>query len=276
MELKFTKMQGLGNDFMVIDQINQDFEPNPEQIKAWSDRNTGIGFDQLLLVSEPTKTGVEFRYRIFNADGSEVEQCGNGARCFARFVAEKGLTQNRSIPVETCTGNILLELKEDDNVTVNMGQPILAPDAIPLMADSAAETYEFLVDNTAYQLSCISMGNPHGVLLVNNTETAPVNKLGPRLENHPKFPNRANIGFMQIIDRSSIKLRVFERGVGETRACGTGACAAAVAAIQRGLTDNVVAVTLPGGTLQIEWQGGNAPVLMTGPATTVYEGILVI
>lgn len=276
MELKFTKMHGLGNDFMVIDQISQEFEPNPAQIKIWSDRNTGIGFDQLLLVSEPTKAGVEFRYRIFNADGSEVEQCGNGARCFARYVADKGLTQNKSIPVETCTGNIRLELNDDGNVTVNMGQPILAPDAIPLVADETAETYTFLVDNTAYQLSCVSMGNPHGVLLVDSTDTAPVNKLGPRLENHPKFPNRANIGFMQIIDRTSIKLRVFERGVGETKACGTGACAAAVAAIQRGLTDNVVAVILPGGTLQIEWQGGNAPVLMTGPATTVYEGILVI
>ncbi len=276
MKLKFTKMHGLGNDFMVIDQINQQFEPSAEQIRAWANRHTGIGFDQLLLVSAPNSDDVEFQYRIFNADGSEVEQCGNGARCFARFVVDKGLTQNKRIPVATSTGNIVLNLQDNGEVTVNMGEPRFAPEQIPLIASLQAPSYDFEVDGRHYTLSCLSMGNPHGVLQVPDCNKAPVETLGPALEKHPKFPNHANIGFMQIVNKQNINLRVHERGVGETQACGTGACAAAVAAIRQGLTDTTVAVHLPGGTLSISWQGDNEPVLMTGPATTVYEGVLTV
>ena len=231
-----------------------------------------MGFDQLLMVSPPTSPDVDFKYRIFNADGSEVEQCGNGARCFARFVREKGLTHKDVIPVETNTGKIELRLVGQNLVTVNMGAPIFEPEQIPLQAEGRQVLYKFNVDSDIHELACVSMGNPHGVLQVTDIDQAPVEKLGPKLEAHPRFPNKANIGFCQVVDRQNIRLRVFERGVGETRACGTGACAAAVVSIAANLVDNKVNVSLPGGNLQIEWQGENQPVYMTGPTTTVYDG----
>ena len=274
MTLKFTKMHGLGNDFMVIDMINQNHSLSAEEIAHWADRSTGIGFDQLLVVSSAENPGVDFRYRIFNADGSEVEQCGNGARCFARFVLDQQLTAKNPIVVETNTGVISLDVKDNGKVTVNMGAPILEPARIPLDAPQRQDFYHFMVNDDDYQLQCVSMGNPHGVLRVDSVDSAPVTTLGPLLEKHPKFPNRANIGFMEVVDSHTIRLRVFERGVGETRACGTGACAAAVAAIQQHGAESPVDVHLPGGRLRIEWQGEDAPVFMTGPATTVFEGTI--
>ena len=272
MKIDFTKMHGLGNDFMVINQVTQNIQINSEQIRRLADRHTGVGFDQLLMVSPPSSPDVDFTYRIFNADGSEVEQCGNGARCFARFVREKGLTHKDVIPVETNTGKIELSLVGKDLVRVNMGAPIFKPEQIPLQAEGRQNLYKFNVDSDIVELACVSMGNPHGVLQVSDVNTAPVAKLGPKLETHPRFTNKANIGFCQVVDRQTIRLRVFERGVGETRACGTGACAAAVVSIAANLVDSKVNVSLPGGSLLIEWQGENQPVFMTGPATTVYDG----
>lgn len=272
MKIEFTKMHGLGNDFMVINQVTQNIQINSDQIRRLADRHTGVGFDQLLMVSPPSAPDVDFKYRIFNADGSEVEQCGNGARCFARFVREKGLTHKDVIPVETNTGKIELKLVGNNLVTVNMGAPIFAPERIPLQAESGQQLYKFNVDSEIYELACVSMGNPHGVLQVPSVAMAQVERLGPKLEAHPRFPNRANIGFCEVLDRQNLRLRVFERGVGETQACGTGACAAAVVSIAANLVDNKVNVSLPGGTLQIEWQGEDQPVYMTGPATTVYDG----
>lgn len=276
MKIQFTKMHGLGNDFMVINQVTQNVELSADMIRAWADRHTGVGFDQLLLVSPPSSPDVDFSYRIFNADGSEVEQCGNGARCFARFVYDKKLTGKHVIPVETCSGRIQLRLQPDGQVTVDMGQPVFEPAQIPLLADQRQSLYSFHVNGDTVPLACLSMGNPHGVLQVYSVDAAPVEKLGPLLEAHPLFPKKANIGFCEVVDRDHLKLRVFERGVGETRACGTGACAAAVANIAAGRVNNKVSVTLPGGTLQIEWQGEGHPVLMTGPATTVYEGVITV
>lgn len=276
MKIEFTKMHGLGNDFMVINQVTQNVELTPDMIRAWADRHTGIGFDQLLLVSPPSSPDVDFNYRIFNADGSEVEQCGNGARCFARFVYDKKLTSKNVIPVETASGRIQLRLEQNGLVTVNMGEPRFEPAQIPLQADHRQSLYKFDVEGDTVELASISMGNPHGVLQVYSVDAAPVDKLGPKLEAHPLFPNKANIGFCEVVDRDHLKLRVFERGVGETLACGTGACAAAVVNIAAGRVNNNVSVTLPGGTLEIEWQGEGHPVLMTGPATTVYEGIITV
>ena len=275
MQLQFTKMHGLGNDFVVIDAINQQIELTNSQIREIADRKFGVGCDQLLLVERPRSPGVDFRYRIFNADGSEVEQCGNGARCFARFVKEKGLTEKREIPVETKNGNIILILKGDD-VTVNMGAPNLTPESLPFTAEQQQTTYEIEVEGEILEISAVSMGNPHAVTLVNDTSSAPVLWLGPKIEKHEVFPNRVNAGFMQIVDRENINLRVFERGCGETLACGTGACAAVVAGITRGLLDSTVNVTLPGGKLVINWEGSDTPVMMTGPATVVFEGVMEI
>lgn len=274
MKLEFTKMHGLGNDFMVINQITQDVHLNNEQIQRLADRRTGVGFDQLLVVSPPMSPDVDFRYRIFNADGQEVEQCGNGARCFARFVYDKGLTHKNVIPVETQCGQIELQLRPDGQVTVNMGQPMFEPEAIPLQAAQRQAQYQFCVDDQVIDLHSVSMGNPHGVIFVPDVLQAPVDSLGPKLERHSRFPKRANIGFCQVVSRQRLKLRVFERGVGETKACGTGACAAAVLANSANLVDAAVSVELPGGKLHIEWPGEGHPVLMTGPATTVYDGIL--
>lgn len=261
---------------MVIDQITQNVQLSNEQVARLGDRHRGVGFDQLLIVSPPTSPEVDFRYRIFNADGSEVEQCGNGARCFARFVREKKLTNKQRIVVETLSGTIELRVNEREEITVDMGPPIFEPARIPLAAETRLASYPFSVEGQTYNLGCVSMGNPHGVLLVDNVDTAPVNTLGPALEKHPNFPKRANIGFMQIVDRRHLRLRVFERGAGETQACGTGACAAAVIALSRNLVDSPVSVQLPGGTLSIQWQGEGNAVLMTGPATTVYEGTITL
>lgn len=268
-------MHGLGNDFVVIDAINQQISLTNSQIREIADRKFGVGCDQLLLVEKPRSAGVDFRYRIFNADGSEVEQCGNGARCFARFVKEKGLTEKREIPVETKNGNIILILKGDD-VTVNMGAPNLAPESLPFTAKEQQATYQIEVEGENIEISAVSMGNPHAVTLASDVSSAPVLWLGPKIEKHELFPNRVNAGFMQVVDRENIKLRVFERGCGETLACGTGACAAVVAGITRGLLDSNVNVTLPGGKLVISWEGGDTPVMMTGPATVVFEGVMEI
>lgn len=272
MLLRFTKMHGLGNDFMVIDGISQRVRFNDAMIRQLSNRNTGIGFDQLLLVEPPGNPDMDFRYRIFNADGSEVEHCGNGARCFARFVRDKHLTNKDVISVETAKGCSILTLRNDGQVEVNMGAPVLTPTEIPFEAEQQSVTYKVLVDQTEVELSAVSMGNPHGVLVVEDVDTAAVEVLGPQLEAHPRFPCKANIGFLQIVSRNEVRLRVFERGAGETQACGTGACAAVVAGRLRGLLDERVIVHLPGGDLDISWAGEQAPVMMTGPVATVFEG----
>ncbi len=272
--LRFTKMHGLGNDFMVVDAISQPFRLRPEMIRELADRNFGIGFDQLLVVEPPGLPDVDFRYRIFNADGSEVEQCGNGARCFARFVRDQRLTNKKVIRVQTAKGVIELRVGKDGMVMVNMGVPELNPPAIPFAADRRKDVYTVDVDGQTVELSAVSVGNPHGVLVVDDVDTAPVETLGPLLERHPRFPARANIGFLQVLDRSHARLRVFERGSGETLACGSGACAAVVAGNVRGLLDQRVEVELRGGKLVVEWQGEGAPVMMEGPATTVFEGQL--
>lgn len=270
--LRFTKMHGLGNDFMVVDAITQPVTLKPHQIRRMADRHLGVGFDQLLLVEPPERPDVDFRYRIFNADGGEVEQCGNGARCFARFVLDQKLTRKRDIRVQTPTGILELRVTEPGLVRVDMGEPELAPAAIPFAADAQALTYSVDVDGQEYELGAVSMGNPHAVLRVEDVDQAPVDTLGPKLEGHPRFPARANVGFMQVVSPESIRLRVFERGVGETRACGSGACAAVVAGRLQGILAERVAVSLSGGELTITWPGEGAPVTMEGPATRVFEG----
>ncbi|KRW61345.1 diaminopimelate epimerase [Pseudomonas sp. TTU2014-080ASC] len=272
MLLRFTKMHGLGNDFMVLDLISQHAHIQPKNVKHWGDRHTGIGFDQLLIVEPPSNPDVDFRYRIFNADGSEVEQCGNGARCFARFVLDKRLTAKKKIRVETKSGIIELNVRPDGQITVDMGAPRVQPEQVPFQAQQQALNYTVDVEGQQVELAAISMGNPHGVLRVDDVDSAPVHSLGPKLEHHPRFPQRANIGFLQVLDRRHARLRVWERGVGETQACGTGACAAAVAAISQGWMDSPVQIELPGGKLNIEWAGPGQPVMMTGPAVRVYEG----
>jgi diaminopimelate epimerase len=270
MKIRFTKMHGLGNDFVVLDAVTHNFVPNATQVRWLADRHFGIGCDQLLVVEGPTQPGVDFRYRIFNADGGEVEQCGNGARCFVRFVHEKNLTQKREIRVETQSGLITPQLEADGNVTVDMGLPRFAPDEIPFTSDSDAVIQSLQVGGAQIDITVVSMGNPHAVQVVADVDTAPVAQQGALIENHPRFPRRVNAGFMQIVDRHAIKLRVFERGTGETLACGTGACAAVVAGIRRGLLDSPVRVTTRGGDLSIAWSEGQA-VLMTGPAVTVFD-----
>lgn len=272
MLLRFTKMHGLGNDFMVLDLVSQHAHIQPKHAKQWGDRHTGVGFDQLLLVEPPQSPDVDFRYRIFNSDGSEVEQCGNGARCFARFVLDKRLTVKKTIRVETKGGIIELSVRADGLITVDMGAPRLLPQEIPFQADAEALSYTVELEGKTHELAAVSMGNPHAVLRVDDVGNAPVHELGPKLEHHPRFPQRANIGFLQVIDRQRGRLRVWERGVGETQACGTGACAAAVAAIRQGWMDSPVQLELPGGKLTIEWAGPCQPVMMTGPAVRVYEG----
>lgn len=273
MELQFTKMHGLGNDFVVIDAIHQSVNLTPGQIRFIADRHFGVGCDQLLLVEAPTREGVDFTYRIFNADGGEVEQCGNGARCFARFVREHGLTDKDRLTVATRAGIITLQIEADGQVTVDMGVPVFEPAAIPFQAGAQADAYPLeLADGTTVELGVVSMGNPHAVLRVEDVDTAPVNELGPQIESHPRFPQRVNVGFMQIVDRGHVRLRVYERGAGETLACGTGACAAVVVGRQRGWLDDKVTVSLPGGDLHIRWAGPDEPVRMTGPAVSVFEG----
>lgn len=272
--MNFTKMHGLGNDFMVIDCITQNVHLSPETIKRLADRHTGIGFDQLLLVEPPYTPDTDFHYRIFNADGSEVEQCGNGARCFARFVKLKGLIKKNVLKVSTQKGIIILTINANDTVKVNMGEPSFEPAKIPFKAVKAEKTYIIRAQEQTVLCGVASMGNPHCVIQVDDVITAQVNKLGPILESHDRFPAKANIGFMQLIDRNNINLRVFERGVGETQACGTGACAAVAVGINQSILDNKVKVSLPGGDLLIEWQGVGSPLYMTGTATHVYDGFI--
>jgi diaminopimelate epimerase len=271
-KLKFSKMHGLGNDFVVLDGVRQPVALTPEQLCYLADRHFGVGCDQILLVEKPTQAGVDFRYRIFNADGGEVEQCGNGARCFVRFVHEQGLTEQREIRVETLKGIIAPRLEGDGNVTVDMGAPRFLPADIPFLADDDVIIHLLDVADETLETSVVSMGNPHAVQVVDSVDTAPVGEHGPLIERHPRFPQRVNAGFMQIVDRHAIKLRVYERGSGETMACGTGACAAVVAGIRRGLLDSPVRVTTRGGDLSIAWGGAERPVLMTGPAVTVFTG----
>lgn len=272
MDIKFTKMHGLGNDFVVIDSINQDINLTSEQIRFIADRRFGVGCDQLLLVQKPQTARAEFRYRIFNADGGEVEQCGNGARCFAKFVIDKGLTVNKEIPVETSSGLIVLALESNGEVTVNMGVPGFEPESLPFTSDIQAAEYELQTSIGCLSIAAVSMGNPHAVLEVESVDNAPVETLGPEVENHPRFPERVNVGFMQIVSSDSIRLRVYERGAAETLACGTGACAAVAAGRLQGKLAESVKVSLPGGELVIRWAGENEPLFMTGPATHVFEG----
>ena len=272
MRLKFTKMHGLGNDFVVLDGVRQCVDLTPKQLRFLADRNFGIGCDQILLVEPPGQAGVDFRYRIFNADGGEVEQCGNGARCFVRFVHEQGLTDKREIRVETKNGIIAPRLEADGEITVDMGVPRFQPREIPFLHDDDVVVYSLDVADETLDISVVSMGNPHAVQVVDSVDTAPVGQHGPLIESHERFPQRVNAGFMQIVDRHAIRLRVYERGSGETLACGTGACAAAVTGIRRGLLDSPVRVTTRGGDLSIAWGGPGQPVLMTGPATTVFSG----
>jgi diaminopimelate epimerase len=272
MLLKFTKMHGLGNDFVVLDLISQRFNLRTQHVRKLADRRYGIGCDQLLVVEPPQQPDSDFRYRIFNADGEEVEQCGNGARCFARFVRDRKLTHKNHLVVETNTGIIHLTLLKDKQVQVDMGAPILEPASIPFDAPQQAPQYSLEVADQHITIGAVSMGNPHAVTQVEDTATAAVAELGPQIEHHPDFPQRVNAGFMQVLSPAEINLRVYERGVGETQACGSGACAAVVAGKLQGLLGDKVTVNLPGGSLQIAWAGEGHPVIMTGPATTVFEG----
>lgn len=274
MRLEFTKMQGLGNDFVVIDAIRQKVHLTPEKIRFLADRHFGVGCDQVLLVESAHQAHADFRYRIFNADGSEVAQCGNGARCFARFVRDQGLSKKDEIQVDTDAGRLVLRHSDADQITVNMGVPRHAPAEIPLEAEEERYRYPIEIDGRTWSFGAVSMGNPHAVLLVDDVDFAPVDSLGPRLESHAVFPERVNVGFMQVMDAHNARLRVFERGSGETLACGSGACAAVVVGIEQGLLLSPVKVELPGGTLSIAWQGRGFPVFMTGPAVKVFEGAI--
>jgi len=265
-------MHGLGNDFVVFDGVRQRVKLTPDQCRLLADRRLGVGCDQVLLVEPPRRLETDFYYRIFNADGSEVEQCGNGARCFARFVREQGLTDKADIPVGTRAGDIRLLVLPDGRVRVDMGVPDFEPERIPFLADARANVYPLDVDGQVLSVGAVSMGNPHAVLLVDEVATVPVAELGPRIERHPRFPNRVNAGFLQVIDREQVRLRVFERGAGETLACGTGACAAVAVGRRWGLLGERVRVSLPGGDLVIEWPDESGPVWMTGPAQSVFEG----
>jgi diaminopimelate epimerase len=270
--LRFSKMQGQGNDFVVIDGVRQAVTLSRERVKALADRHFGVGFDQLLVVERAQSAGNDFRYRIWNADGGEVEQCGNGARCFARFVKDMGLTDKTELRVETASGVIQPRIEASGQVTVDMGAPRFEPHDVPFEATETKIVYPLIVAGVTVEVSVLSMGNPHAVQVVEDAERAPVRTQGPLIENHPRFPQRVNAGYMQALSRSHVKLRVWERGAGETLACGTGACAAVVAGIRRGLLDPQVRVTTRGGDLVIRWNGGTSPVMMTGDAVRVFDG----
>lgn len=271
MRVRFTKMHGLGNDFVVLDAISQAIDLTPAQARFLADRHFGVGCDQILVVEKTARPDADFRYRIFNADGGEVEQCGNGARCFVRFVHEKRLTAKRAIRVETMGGLIEPRLEADGLVTVDMGVPRFEPTHVPFVTESDALVQPLHVDGVEVEITALSMGNPHAVQVVANVDAAPVAEQGPLIENHPRFPQRVNAGFMQVVNRNAIRLRVYERGAGETLACGTGACAAVAAGIARGLLDSPVRVTTRGGDLTVAWAGPGQPLLMTGPAVTVFD-----
>lgn len=274
--LRFSKMHGLGNDFMVLDLVTQDAELDTATIRQLANRRTGIGFDQLLIVEPPGDPDCDFRYRIHNADGEEVEHCGNGARCLTRFILDQGLSHRQTLRLQLAKGHLETRLLENGLIAVNMGPPELRPGHIPFEAGEQSLTYTLEVDGDRLEISAVSMGNPHAVLLVDDVDLAPVAELGPRVERHPRFPRRVNAGFLQVVDPHHARLRVYERGAGETMACGTGACAAVVAGRLRNLLAGRVSVELNGGNLQIEWAGGDNPVIMTGPATTVYHGQLAL
>ena len=284
MQIEFTKMHGLGNDFMVIDAISQNIALSTEQIRFMGDRNFGVGFDQLLLIESTDEPELDFRYRIYNADGGEVEQCGNGARCFARFVRDESLTDKTEIAVITKTGIIILKVESDESVTVDMDKPILLPANIPFKSDKQSVTYQLDIDSNLVEnvidFCAVSMGNPHAVILVDDIHTAPVEAIGEALQTSSSFPQSVNVGFMQVHDKDNISLRVYERGVGETQACGTGACAAVVAGRLLGVLDNNVRVNLLGGELNIVWAGSSRdvdhPVMMTGPTATVFKGTITL
>ncbi len=274
MQVQFSKMHGLGNDFMVIDNVTQNVYFSKDKILQLANRNFGIGFDQLLMVEPPYDPEQDFHYRIFNADGSEVEQCGNGARCFARFVKQKGLINRNKIVVSTKAGKMVLYLEKDGQVTVNMGKPNFEPAQIPLKANKKENTYILRVEDKTLFCGAVSMGNPHCVIEVDDVDTADVLTIGPKVEKHERFPEGVNVGFMQIINDSHIRLRVFERGTGETLACGSGACAAVAVGQLQGKLSKDVRVDLPGGTLRIRWPGNDNVLKMTGPAEHVYDGQL--
>ncbi|MDD9157775.1 diaminopimelate epimerase [Aliivibrio sp. S4TY2] len=276
MHFHFSKMHGLGNDFMVVDCLTQNIFFSPDLIRRLADRNRGIGFDQLLVVEAPYDPETDFHYRIFNADGTEVEQCGNGARCFARFVRMKGLTNKISISVSTKKGKMTLKVEDDDQITVNMGEPVFEPNKIPFKATQAEKTYLLRADDKTLFCGAVSMGNPHCVTVVDNVDNYDVDKYGPLVEGHERFPERVNAGFMEIVSPNEVKLRVYERGAGETQACGSGACGAVAIGIMQELLAEEVNVSLPGGDLQISWKGPGYPLFMTGPATHVYDGQLSI
>ncbi|MDC0601498.1 diaminopimelate epimerase [Aliiglaciecola sp.] len=276
MQIQFSKMHGLGNDFIVIDNVTQNVFFSKDKIQRLADRNFGIGFDQMLLVEPPYDPEQDFHYRIFNADGSEVSQCGNGARCFAKFVKIKGLTNRNKVVVSTKSGKMVLYLEKDGQVTVNMGRPIFEPAKIPLKANKEEGTYIIRELDKTYMMGAVSMGNPHCVMTVDNVETADVSTIGPLLENHERFPEGVNVGFMQIINEQHIKLRVFERGAGETLACGSGACAAVAIGQIQGKLGKEVQVDLPGGSLRIRWQGKDSVLKMTGPAEHIFDGTLIV
>ena len=272
MRLRFTKMHGQGNDFVMIDGIGEPFSLNKEQIRFVADRHFGVGCDQVLVVEKPSRNDADFRYRIFNADGAEVEQCGNGARCFAHFVREQGLTQKSEIRVETLCGIIVPRIEANGAVTVNMGAPHFLPHEIPFVADVPALTYELAIGDQRRSISVVSMGNPHAVQIVDDVDNAALSSEGPLIEHHVRFPARVNAGYMQIVARDHIRLRVWERGAGETLACGSGACAAVAAGIRLGKLAPEVRVSTRGGELAISWQGDTSPILLSGAATRVYSG----
>jgi len=275
MSLRFSKMHGLGNDFMVIDAINQKVDLSAKIIRGWSDRHFGIGFDQLLTVEPADRDDVDFRYRIYNADGGEVEHCGNGARCFARFVRDKKLTDKATISVNTHSGVIVLHVNDDGQVRVDMGEPRFDPAALPFTAVNQQSHYNLTIDDEVLSIGAVSVGNPHAILQVKNVDAAAVSEYGPKIESHPDFPNRVNAGFLQVLDKQHIRLRVYERGVGETLACGTGACAAVAVGQLWGLLSSQVEVELTGGKLIIEWSGTGSTMMMTGPATHVFDGEII-
>lgn len=272
MYIRFTKMHGLGNDFVVIDAVTQSVTMTDELARRLADRHTGVGCDQILLVEPPSHPDIDFKYRIFNADGSEVAQCGNGARCFTKFVRDRRLTGKSNLSVETHAGILQLSIDDQQSYTATQGIPNFEPAQIPFEAEQAALTYAIEIDEKSFDIAALSLGNPHAVLQIADIQQTPIDELGPLLESHPRFPERVNVGFMALVSRHEINLRVYERGAGETQACGSGACAAAVAGIAQDLLDSPVKVNLPGGSLSITWQGDNQPVSVTGPATTVYQG----
>jgi len=272
MLMKFTKMHGLGNDFVVIDAVTQNVRVTASMARRLADRHLGIGCDQVLVVEPPSDKTLDFDYKIFNSDGGEVEQCGNGARCLARFIRDRNLSGKNTIQVKTMNRIISLTINKDKLVSVDMGIPALEPSDVPIVESTKLTTYTININNEQFDISAISMGNPHAVLFVDNVESAPVSKIGQELQSHAQFPKQVNVGFAQVMNRQHLKLRVYERGAGETRACGTGACAAAVAAIQQDLADSPLRIALTGGDLQINWPGEGLPLIMTGPAVTSYHG----